>query len=296
MTRLACIAGLASLLLAGSATAQPPAPPPAPPPDHVHQPPPAPPPPPPQDPHAGHQMPPDDLPPFIPPVTDADRQAAFPPVHPHHMHDRLITTYVLVDQLEWQAGGEPSAVSGDLTGWVGTDRDRLWFRGEADRPGGRFDQAQLQVLYGRAVARWWTLMAGVRQDVRDNAPRTAAAIGVQGLAPFWVDVEATLYVEGSGRSHVRMEAEHDLLITNRLVLQPLLEFEIYSKADPELRLGSGLSTVDAGLRLRYEVRREIAPYVGLVWHRKYFGTAERAGAAGVATRRLQLALGLRLWW
>ena len=119
---------------------------------------------------------------------------------------------------------------------------------------------------------------------------------MQGLAPYWFDVEASAYVEPSGRTHVRVETEYDLLLTNRLVLQPLVEFEIYGRADPERRIDAGLSTGEFGVRLRYEFRREFAPYVGVVWNRKFFGTADYAEAAGQDVAGTRLAVGLRTWF
>ena len=262
---------------------------------------------PPPDPHATHRPEPPaeptvpagtdtPLPPFIPAPTDADRAAAFPVVHGHDMQDDRVRYQVLFDQLEWQTGASTEDPSWDVTSWVGGDVHRLWFRAEGDRARGRFEQAQFQLLYGRAVSRWWQAVAGVRQDVRPGAPRTALAVGVQGLAPYWVHVEASLFAEPNGRTHLRLEAEHDLLLTNRLVLQPLLEFEIYGRADRAQGLGRGLATTDSGLRLRYEVRRELAPYVGLVWHQRFFDTAGQARAAGRRTGGLALALGARVWF
>lgn len=266
------------------------------------------PPPPAPDPHAGHHVTPPEpasaapgtaetpLPPFIPVPTDADRAAAFPVVHGHDHGDDRIRYQVLFDQLEWQTGGSTEDPSWDITSWVGRDVDRLWLRAEGDRARGRFEQAQLQLLYGRAVSRWWQVVAGVRQDVRPGAPRTALAVGVQGLAPYWIHVEASLFSELNGRTHLRLEAEHELLLTNRLVLQPLVEFEIYSRADRAQGLGRGLATTDSGLRLRYELRREFAPYVGLVWHQRFFDTAAQARAAGRRVDGLALALGVRVWF
>ena len=281
------VCGLA-IVVAGDAAAQTmPAPPPDPHAAHRHEPPAEPTAP------AGAQS---ALPPFIPEPSDADRAAAFPVVHGHDMQDDRVRYQVLFDQLEWQTGASTEDPSWDVTSWVGGDVHRLWFRAEGDRARGRFEQAQLQLLYGRAVSRWWQAVAGVRQDVRPGAPRTALAIGVQGLAPYWVHVEASLFAEPNGRTHLRLEAEHDLLLTNRLVLQPLLEFEIYGRADRAQGLGRGLATTDSGLRLRYEVRRELAPYVGLVWHQRFFDTAGQARAAGRRTGGLALALGARVWF
>jgi copper resistance protein B len=283
--------GLTLVLLVG-------APPPAPaqqvPAAHQHGTPPAP--SAPADDHSQHQSPAPPLPPFIPPVTDADREAAFPDVQGHPAHDTSINYLVLFDQFEWQAGSGSDAFSWDTKGWIGQDRNRLWFRTEGDRADGRTEQAQVNLLYGRAIARWWDVTAGVRLDTLPDTPRSALALGVQGLAPYWFEVEASAYIEPSGRTHVRFETEYDLLITNRLVLQPLVEFEVYGRADRERLIGTGLSTGELGLRLRYEFRREFAPYVGVVWTRKFFGTADQAREAGDDVAGARLAVGLRTWF
>ncbi len=245
---------------------------------------------------AAHQGAATPLPAFIPPVTDADRGAAFPDVHGHPAHDSSVNYFVLFDQLEWQTGRGADAFSWDTKGWVGHDRNRFWFRSEGDRAGGRTDQAQTNLLYGRAIARWWDVTAGVRLDTLPDTPRSALALGVQGLAPYWFEVEASAFLEPSGRTHVRVETEYDLRITNRLVIQPLLEFEIYGRADREREIGAGLSAGELGLRLRYEFRRELAPYLGVVWSRRFFGTADLARAAGHDVAGARLAVGLRTWF
>jgi copper resistance protein B len=228
-------------------------------------------------------------------VTDEARQAAFPDVQGHGVHDTAVHYFVLFDQFEAQVGDGPGGFSWDTKGWVGRDRTRLWFRTEGERAGGRFDQAQTNLLYGRAISRWWDVTAGVRLDTLPDTPRTALAVGVQGLAPYWFEVEASAYVERSGRAHVRVETQYELLLTNRLVLQPLVEFEIYARADPERRIDAGLSTGELGVRLRYEFRREFAPYLGVVWNRKFFGTADYARSAGEPGSGARLAAGVRFW-
>lgn len=246
--------------------------------------------------HSAHQKPASGpLPSFIPPITDEDRKAAFPDVQGHTVHDNAINYYALVDQLEWQTGGGDAGVSWDSKGWVGQDRDRFWFRTEGESEGDRVEHAEAHLLYGRSIARWWDLVGGVRQDVRPGSAQTWAAIGIQGLAPYWFEVEATAYVGALGRTHFRVETEYELLLTNRLILQPLVEVQIHGKADPERGIGAGLSSAEAGLRLRYEFRREVAPYVGVTWKRQFFGTADLARAAGDRTGGARLALGIRLW-
>ncbi|MEZ5318133.1 MAG: copper resistance protein B [Vicinamibacterales bacterium] len=248
-------------------------------------------------PPAQHQHPqqPTQLPAGIPPVTDEDRKAAFPDVDGHTVHDNAINYFVLFDQLEWQADGSERGASWDTRGWIGRDLDRFWFRTDGHADGGRVGDAYADLLYGRAIARWWDVVAGVRQDVRPGPARTWAAIGIQGLAPYWFEVEGTAYVGTGGRTHFRFEGEYELLLSNRLILQPLVEIEVYGKSDPERGIGTGLSQVDAGLRVRYELRRELAPYLGVTWDRKFFGTADAARAAGERTGGARFVVGLRFW-
>lgn len=246
------------------------------------------------DPHAAHQ-PPTTTTQAAPPLTDEDRAIAFPQVEGHTVHDNAVHYLVLFDQLEWQFGGDSRRGSWDTKGWVGRDIDRLWFRTEGEVASDGLVASQAHVLYGRAFARWWEVVAGVRQDVRPGPAQTWAAVGIQGLAPFWFDVEATAYIGASGRTHFRFEAEYELLLTNRLVAQPLVEIEIYGKDDPSRGFAAGLSTADAGLRVRYEIRRQLAPYVGVIWQRKFFGTADLARASGEPTGQTRFVLGVRFW-
>ena len=240
--------------------------------------------------------PPQELPPFIPRLTDEDRKAAFPDVHGHTVHDNAMNYFVLFDQLEWQTVEGGSGVNLDSKGWIGGDRNRLWFRAEGDSEEGRIGDAQAHVLYGRRFSRWWDIVAGLRQDSRPGRAQTWAAVGVQGLAPYWFEVEATAYVGASGRTHARFEVEYELLLTNRFVLQPLVEVEVFGKSDPERGIGAGLSTTQAGFRLRYEFRRAFAPYVGVAWNRRFGKTADFAEAAGEDVNGARLVTGLRLWF
>ena len=232
----------------------------------------------------------------IPPLTDADRAAAFPAgLEGHTVHDRAVQSFVLFDQLEWQGQGS-GGFNLENTSWIGGDINRLWIRAEGESEDGRVEDAFLHALWGRSFSRWWDVVAGVRQDFRPGDPQTWVAVGIQGLAPQWFEVQATGYVGAGGRTHARVEVEYDLLLTNRLILQPLVELEIYGKRDPDRRIGAGLTSIESGLRLRYEIRREFAPYVGLTWDRKLFGTADLAREAGEEAGRVRLAFGVRTWF
>jgi copper resistance protein B len=247
--------------------------------------------------HSQHKQAPGELPSFIPRITDEDRKAAFPQeVEGHAVHDRSINSYVLFDQLEWQSNAGGTGLNIDTKGWVGRDRDRLWFRAEGDGEDGRVGEAEAHLLYGRQFSRWWDVVAGVRQDFEPGPSRTWAAFGIQGLAPYWFEIELTGYVGASGRTHLRGEVEYELLLTNRVVLQPLIELELFGKSDPERGIGAGLSTTEMGLRLRYEFKREFAPYVGVTWNNKWGGTADLAEAAGEDTGGARFVTGLRLWF
>ena len=232
----------------------------------------------------------------MPPVTEDDRRAAFPDLDEHSVHDTSIHYFVLFDQLEWQKGRGRNGLNLDGKGWIGGDLHRFWFRGEGETDSGRVTESQAHLLYGRAIGRWWDFVAGIRQDFNPSPAQSWAAIGLQGLAPYWFEIEATAYVGQAGRTHVRLEAEYEVLITNRLVAQPLLELELYGKSIPDLGIGAGLSSTDLGIRVRYEIRREIAPYVGVTWNRKYGGTASAARAQSDRASDVRLTVGLRKWF
>jgi copper resistance protein B len=231
----------------------------------------------------------------IPALTDEDRAAAFPEVGPHP-HEGGLKYYVLFDGLEWRDGNRERTATWDSVGWFGGDINRLWFRTEGAVDRRAAHDAEAHLLYGRAFSRWWDFVAGVRQDFRPGPAQTWGAVGIQGLAPNFFEVEATAYVGASGRTQVRLEAEYELLITNRLILQPRAELNISGKADPRRGLSSGLSTGEAGLRIRYEFRREFAPYIGLEWDRKFGGTADFARDEGDPTRGTRFVAGVRVWF
>lgn len=252
----------------------------------------------PQDEHAGHVMPDAKVTSSagVPAVTDEDRAAAFPDVEGHAVHDDALNSFVLFDQLEWRQGDGAGDLSWDTRGWIGRDINRVWFRTEGEASRDDVEHAEAHLLYGRAFARWWDLVAGIRQDFSPGPGRTFAAFGIQGLSPYWFDVEATGYVGGGGRVHARFEAEYDLLLTNRFIAQPLFEVEFYGRPDIERNIGSGLSSTELGARFRYEIRRELAPYVGVTWNRVYGGTRDLAKSAGKDGSSARVAFGLRAWF
>ncbi|QOY61880.1 copper resistance protein B [Lysobacter sp. H21R4] len=232
----------------------------------------------------------------IPTVTDADRTAAFPVLHRPMQHAPEINSYVVFNRLEaWDADpGTGQAWEGEA--WIGSDINRLWLRTDGERIGGRTDAAELEVFYGRSVSTWWDVLAGIKHDFNPGESQTWAAFGVQGLAPMKFDVSATAYVGDSGQTAANLEAEYELLLTNRLILQPLLEITAFGKDDPQRGVGSGLSSMEAGARLRYEINRRFAPYVGVSHERVFGNTADFRRADGENTRDTRLVAGVRIWF
>lgn len=225
----------------------------------------------------------------VPEPTDADRTAAFPALATEHAHGDRVIAMLTVDRLEaWSHDGEPGQ-HWALQGWVGGDLQRVWLRSEGEREDGRLASGDIEALYGRSVAPWWDVVVGVRHDLGPGARRDWAALGVQGVSPYKFEVEATAYLGESGRSAARFEAEYDVLLTNRLILQPSIEAELRDRRDVGADIGAGLSKVEAGLRLRYEIVRRFAPYVGLVHER-------RTHADGADSRETRVVGGVRLWF
>ncbi|MCP3050700.1 copper resistance protein B [Xanthomonas euvesicatoria pv. allii] len=232
----------------------------------------------------------------IPAVTDADRTDAVPPDGNHVTTDNVIQSYFLVNRLEAWNADPGTGQAWEAQGWIGTDLDRMWLRSEGEREDGRTEAADLEVLYGRSVATWWDVVGGIRHDFTPGGAQTFAAIGVQGLAPQKFEVEATAYLGEGGQTAARFEAEYELLLTNRLILQPLVEVEAYGKNDPARGIGAGLSTAGAGLRLRYEITRRFAPYVGVVYERAFGDTADFRRDEGKDSNDTRFVAGVRLWF
>lgn len=232
----------------------------------------------------------------IPALTDADRKAARPPSHDHPVHDDTVHSKVLLNRLEVFDADHGTGLQWEGQAWIGTDTDKLWLRSEGERVDDRTESADLEVLYGRPIARWWDVVGGVRHDFKPGASQDWAAIGVVGIAPYKFEVEATAYLGPSGRTAARIEAEYELLLTNRLVLQPLVEANFHGKDDARRGIGSGLSTMEAGLRLRYEVHRKFAPYIGVVYERAFGETADLRWASGGEGSDTRIVAGVRVWF
>ncbi|MBI3569825.1 MAG: copper resistance protein B [Gammaproteobacteria bacterium] len=217
----------------------------------------------------------------------------FGPLPRHEMGDRLNFGSLLVDRLESVRTRDGSFTAYELQGSYGGDYNRAVLKAEGEIDGGKLQDARTELLWSHAVAAYWNTQLGVRYDSGLKPERKWIAFGVQGLAPYWFEIDATAYVGEQGRTALRLEAEYELLLTQKLILQPRVEVNIYGKSDTQRERGSGLSDAALGLRLRYEIRREFAPYVGIERSNKYGGSADFARTEGQPTSELRVAAGVR---
>lgn len=214
----------------------------------------------------------------------------------HHMGGQTFTL-VSADRLEWidDAGG---MLLWDLDVWHGGDIHKLWLKTEGERglSGAGTEEAELQALYSRAITPFFDLQGGVRRSIRPGPARTHAVLGLHGLAPYWLEVDVAAFLSERGDLTARAEIEYDLMLSQRWVLQPRIEVEAAAQRVSDQGLGRGLTSVEAGLRLRYEVRRSFAPYVGVTWHRTLGGSRDLARAAGEELEATALVAGVRIWF
>ena len=276
------------------------------------------------DPHAGHDMSamtmgPPDVPtsannPGRPPEAPVPAAARSGPTHAADLifgaeamtdsrrtliveNGDIHTTAVIIDRLE--AGfGNGETWLWDVQGWSGGDINRFWWKSEGEGGfSGGLEHAEIQALYSRAVSPFWDVQAGVRQDIRPDGEDTSHLVfGVQGLAPHWFEIDAAAFLSTGGDLTARVEAEYDQRLTQRLILQPRIEVTLAAQDIPELAVGAGVGTIEAGLRLRYEIRKELAPYVGIEWTRRLGTTADFARSRGEDVDAVRAVVGLKAWF
>lgn len=209
--------------------------------------------------------------------------------------DQLAFGLLVADELEFLSGNEGQGSNWHLQGTYGGDIDKLWLRTQGLAVDGATDPTTgVEALWWHGRSAFWGTLLGVRQDVGPGA-HTWLAFGIEGLSPYWFELQATGYVGDDGRLSARLKASYDLLFTNRLILVPALESNLYSKAEPDRALAAGVGNVELGLRLRYELSRKFAPYIGYVWERSFAGTADFRRAEGEPVTEHRLVAGVRVW-
>lgn len=212
------------------------------------------------------------------------------------VHDQHVWAHLIADQLEGRWGSS-SGFRWNAEAWAGTDTDRVWLKSEGLlAQSGLLEEGRHELLYARPVTSFFDAQLGLRMDADSRAGRGWAAFGIEGLAPLFLHVSATGYVSGGGRLAARLEGSYDLLLTQRLILQPRLELNFYSRPDPSRLIGTGLADLETGLRLRYEISRKFAPYIGLSYENRFAGSAALSRLAGEHTAQMQFVAGLRLWY
>lgn len=213
-------------------------------------------------------------------------------------HGNQIVSLILGERLEVQSNGGDALTVWEAQGWIGVDEQKFWLKteGEYAIERGQFEETEVQLLYSRAVLPFWDLQAGFRRDSTHNRSRAYAVFGAQGLAPYWFELDTQLFLSESGDLSLRLEAEYEFRLTQRLFVQPRVEVNAAFSSDRSIGVGSGLSTAQAGLRLRYEVRREFAPYIGVSWQRAVGETGRFRRRAGEEAGGASLAAGIRFWF
>ncbi|HIG21028.1 MAG TPA: copper resistance protein B [Henriciella marina] len=212
-------------------------------------------------------------------------------------HGDLRTSYLQAERFELQSFDDEDVLLLDGNAWIGGDINKLWFKTELEYlpDEGELEEAEVQALWSRAISPYFDLQLGVRQDFEPRG-RTHAVAGVQGLAPYLFEVDAAAFLSTDGDLTSRVETEYELLLTQRLILQPRAEVELSAQDIPELETGSGLVSLSGGLRLRYEIKREFAPYIGVEYQRSFGDTADYIEAAGGEADATAFLIGIRAWY
>jgi copper resistance protein B len=202
---------------------------------------------------------------------------------------------LLGDRLEYNE--QANAGVFDLQAWYGTTFDRLVIKTEGDFSEGSIEENQTDILWGHAVSAYWDTQAGVRLDYnKEGENRQWLAFGLQGLAPYWFELDMTAYVGERGNTAFTLEAEYELLLTQKLIIQPRAEITLYGKNDKQNELGSGLSSSAIGFRVRYEFTRQFAPYIGVEWSNKFGNTADYATSSGQSNNNTAFVAGIKFWF
>lgn len=236
------------------------------------------------------------------PPPDARDPDAYAEGHVRHdmrgmeMADDASFGHVIINDLEYVKTDDATSQRINAEAWYGGDVNKAWFKVEGDRSDGRWDSSSSELLWDRVFATFWSTQLGLRHDTGPVNTRNWLAVGVRGLAPYWFETEAAVYLDEEGRLASRVEVSYELLLTRRLILQPSLEANIYSRNDEAYHEGAGFANLDLGLRLRYEIRRQFAPYIGIQWTNRFGQTADYARLAGEDPHETEYVVGVRLWF
>ncbi|MFK8067576.1 MAG: copper resistance protein B [Gammaproteobacteria bacterium] len=225
-----------------------------------------------------------------------EMEAARQSLKSHHGNSSQL--FIMADRFEYKTNEGNSVNVWEGQGWYGNDLNKFWIKteGEYIHETNSVEEAEIQALYSRAISSFWDVQAGLRYDIEPNPTRTYAVFGFQGISPYWFEIDAAAFISEKGNISLRIETEYELLITQRLILQPRVEVNFSFDDDKEIELGSGINSIETGLRLRYEITREFAPYIGVSWNKAFNGTADFKEANGDDKRALSFVAGIRFWY
>lgn len=210
--------------------------------------------------------------------------------------DDPLLAKVTVHQLEWRDGKEETPFVWDLEAWIGKDLQKLWLVWEGERESGETEASEVQALYSHAVSPYWDFQVGWRGDFEPSPDRHWLAVGFRGLAHYFIDTDLLWFIRDGGQHGFRLEAEKEVLITQKIILVPEIEVSLHTTDDEKVGIGSGLSDIELGLRLQYAVTKRIAPYIGVNWEKSYGDTAEFARDEGEHTEDFQWLIGVHGWF
>jgi copper resistance protein B len=230
------------------------------------------------------------------PAVAAAQQQPTEPGWPSPINNNPLLGYAILNQNELRLGDD-TTYRWDGEGWFGGNLNRLWVKSEGslETSSGSTREAEVQALYSRAISPFFNLQMGTRYDFYPMPSRGWAALGIEGLAPLGWDIDAFVFASDGGHLGARLESYYDLYLTQRLVLQPQFELNAYSRADRLTLTGTGLSDGDFGLRLRYEIRREFAPYVGVTYETAFGSTADLEREVRQSSSQLRFVVGIHAW-
>ena len=212
------------------------------------------------------------------------------------MEDDPVELKLMLDKFEVGRADGNNVLAWESGLWIGKDLNKLWLKFDGERVDGKNEGTENRILYSRAIAPFWDLQAGLRHDTAPGNSRNYLNLGIQGLAPYYFETDANLSFGKDNQVKLNLSFEYEMMLTQKLVLSPEIELNAYTKDDKEMGIGSGLSDIEAGLRLRYEIKREFAPYIGVNWAKKFGNTADLASDEGEDTSETMLVLGIRAWY
>lgn len=217
--------------------------------------------------------------------------------HLKNSHGNQVNSLLIAERLEFSKDDDHDSLVWEGQAWMGSDLHKIWIKTEGERVSGEgLEEAELQLLYSRAISPFWDLQLGLRHDIEPSPSRSHFVIGTQGLAPYWFETDVAVFISEEGKASARLEAEYELFLTQRLILQPRIELNLAASDDLEVGIRRGVFDSVAELRLRYEFRREFAPYVGLSWGGDFGDTARVVERGGDDPRGWAVVFGLRGWF